>query len=215
GAGYDIDLVWVTAQPPARPAGTVYVRPEQHVLRELYRGATVFVSGSHYEAFSLPPLEAMACGCPVVTTANAGVLEYAVDGQNCLLAEIGNPQSLAEQVMRLLDEPQLRQRISRGGLETANRYRWENIIPALRGFYEEVAEFEPVARNSIEDWEIDATLFSDPDWVARLLAKPLLHAEADAILAPIIYDDLVEKHPVARWEIVARRKRPCYGRNYE
>lgn len=215
GAGYDVELVWVAAQPPTRPAGTVYVRPEQHVLRDLYRGATVFVSGSRYEAFSLPPLEAMACGCPVVTAANAGVLEYAVDGQNCLLAEIDNPQSLAEQIMRLLDEPQLRERVSRGGLETANRYRWENIIPALRGFYEEVAEFEPVARNSIEEWEIDTALFSDPDRVARLLAKPLLHAEADTILAPIIYDDLVEKHPVARWEIVARQKRPRYGRNYQ
>lgn len=211
-AGYDLDLVWVSPQPLKEPAGTVYIRPDQHVLGDLYRHAAVYVSGSHYETFPLPPLEAMACGCPVVSTANVGILEYAEDGENCLLAEIQKPESLANQIIRLFEEPELRERLKEGGLRTSERFNWDTIIDELRAFYEYVASMKPEPRNSLLEWDIlpPNERFLDPDG-SFVLEQLLLQTEADIIQAPVVYK-LFEEHYVARWEIIATRRQTTTGK---
>lgn len=204
-AGYDLDLVWVTPQPLSRAVGSVYVQPEQRVLADLYRGAAAFVSGSHYEAFSLPPLEAMACGCPVITTANAGAKEYAVDGENCLLVDVGDPHLMARQIIRVLTEPGLAARLRKGGLQTACRFDWNVIAPELHEFYQHVASFQPAPIGRLADWEI----YPKPEMFLNhegymILEHILQQTHADVVKAPSIYE-LLERHLVARWEIVARR----------
>jgi mannose-1-phosphate guanylyltransferase len=64
----------------------------------------VYLCASHYESFPLPPLEAMACGAPVVTTANVGVLEYARDAQNAVVVPIGDVAAMKAAIGRVLDE---------------------------------------------------------------------------------------------------------------
>ena len=71
------------------------------------RRANVFVYASWYEGFGLPPLEAMACGVPVVTTDCGGVLEYAIDGYNSLVTPIRDPTALAQAIQRLLSDRHL------------------------------------------------------------------------------------------------------------
>lgn len=209
-AGYDVELVWVTPTPPLRPVGKVYVRPDQTQLADLYRGAAVFVSGSHYETFSLPPLEAMACGCPVVSTANEGVLTYAVDGENCLLAEVGNPQHLAQQIIRLLSDPTLRKHLRENGLRTAARFNWAETTRRLQSFYAELSQYRPAPRNQISDWRITRRAFLHEDGVARL-ERLLYWTDADAVEAPVIRPAF-EGHAVARWERIATRKRETVGK---
>ena len=51
----------------------------------------------------MPPLEAMTCGCAVVSTDNDGIKEYAIDGENCLLGKVGDSYSLAKCIIALLD----------------------------------------------------------------------------------------------------------------
>src|SRR5262249_12366446 len=63
-------------------------------LADLYRSADCLVTPSWYESFPLPPLEAMACGVPVITT-RYGTEDYAEDGRNALVVDPRHPDLLA------------------------------------------------------------------------------------------------------------------------
>ena len=71
------------------------------------------------EGFGLPGLEAMACGCALVSTEYKGVREYAIDGKNSLLSKIRNPQDMAENIKKIFDDEELRMKIVKNGIETA------------------------------------------------------------------------------------------------
>jgi L-malate glycosyltransferase len=134
---------------PVKPAGKiidrvdqVYVNPPQQQISDLYKGALLYVSASHYESFSLPVLEAMACGCPVITTGNNGVMEYAVDNENALITKIGDPHDIALKMLELLRNSDLRKKLINKGLATAGIFNWDNITNQLLEFYREVASYE-------------------------------------------------------------------------
>jgi len=114
----------------------VYVRPDRRTLAELYASTDVFVSGSWYEGFALPPLEAMAIGTAVVTTDSGGVREYARHGYNCLMVPPRDHRAIAEAVLALLRQPDLRRRLGENGRRTALRFSQERsserFLAALR-----------------------------------------------------------------------------------
>ncbi len=89
------------------PAWIEYVeRPSDVDLRALYVRSRVFVFASRFEGFGLPPLEAMAAGCCVVSTRVGAVPDFAQDGETALLVEPGDVEGLAERVLQALgDEP--------------------------------------------------------------------------------------------------------------
>lgn len=107
------------------------VRPSWDRLLELYRSCHVFVSASWWEGFGRPPLEAMACGAPVVTTDSRGVREYARHEVNCLITPIQSPAALAAAIDRLLSDPALAQRLAEAGRETAQLFTWERATAAF------------------------------------------------------------------------------------
>ena len=89
-------------------------------LAARYRGADVVVFPSEWaEPFGLVPLEAMACGVPVVATGTGGSGEFLHDGVNCLLFRAGDARGLAGAVTRLAEDPALRSKIVAGGTSTA------------------------------------------------------------------------------------------------
>jgi glycosyltransferase involved in cell wall biosynthesis len=111
----------------------------RHVeVNELFNEATVFVQTSTHEGFALPPLEAMATGCAVVTTDAHGNRDFCVDGENCLMPE-ATPEAVGASLTRLFADPELRERLGRAGIETAQPYAWERRIDALVAFFEDVA----------------------------------------------------------------------------
>jgi len=92
-------------------------------LAAKYRAADVVVFPSEWdEPFGLVPLEAMACGVPVVATGTGGSGEYLRDGENCLLFPAGDPIRLSMAVSRLADDVRLRSKILQGGSRTARSY---------------------------------------------------------------------------------------------
>ncbi|UOF90200.1 glycosyltransferase family 4 protein [Fodinisporobacter ferrooxydans] len=106
---------------PDIPCKTFFPRSDQE-MAGLYRSADLFVSTSWFEAFALPPLEAMACGTPVVATNSGGIMDYAVEGENAIIVPPKDPKSLATAIVALLSNPELAKTLSHGGLKQARRF---------------------------------------------------------------------------------------------
>jgi len=106
-------------------------------LRSLYQRARVFVYPSRYEGFGIPPLEAMACGTPVIATRTGAIAEYAADA--ALLIDPGDPRALREAMLRLLRDPSLRRDLRARGLERARHYRWERSARLMTDLLAEAA----------------------------------------------------------------------------
>ena len=96
-------------------------------LVDMYNDADVFVFGRKFEGFGYPPLEAMACGTPVVTTDCAGVSEYAIHAVNAYVAP-DDEEHIAKAISRLLRDPSLYNRLVEGGLETARKFDFEKVV---------------------------------------------------------------------------------------
>ncbi|WP_433210041.1 glycosyltransferase family 4 protein [Dactylosporangium sp. CS-047395] len=202
--GRPLDLVWVTPRPPLVPLGRVVVAPDQPTLGALFRGAAAYVCCSRYESFSLPCLEAMAAGTPVVATRNTGVLEYARDGENALLADIGDVAVLAAQTARVLDDPLLSQRLREGGLNTADAYSWDVIVGRLDGAYRAAAgAWTPPSLPPGWVFALDGLAFTDPS-APSALRRMAAATAASAIAVPVSYPAF-EGHRAVRWRVVARR----------
>ena len=105
-----------------------YVAPDDATLGELYRSAGMFVSTAWYEGLGLPPLEAMACGVPVVLTDQRGCRDYAIDGENCLKVPIQRPDVVAEAISRLLADRNLSRPSVTGGFRAASLYQWSIAV---------------------------------------------------------------------------------------
>jgi len=103
-------------------------RPSRSRMAELYASCDLFVSASWWESFGLPPLEAMACGAPVVLTDSRGIREYARSDQNCLLVPPCNPEALAQAMHRVLTDPVLAGRLRQNGPPTATKFTWEAAV---------------------------------------------------------------------------------------
>ncbi len=96
---------------------------EQGDLPVLYSGALAFTFPSLYEGFGLPPLEAMSCGTPVLASSASSLPE--VVGDAGLLLDPQDPGAWSDAVQRIMEEGELRQRLSRKGLERAALFTWE------------------------------------------------------------------------------------------
>lgn len=108
-------------------------------LRALYEGAMALVYPSRYEGFGLPPVEAMACGCPVVISDQEALLETSGSGDAALICGMDDPDGLAAILSRLAREPALRAELSARGLEHSKRFRWSRTAQALLASCREAA----------------------------------------------------------------------------
>jgi glycosyltransferase involved in cell wall biosynthesis len=115
-------------------------------LPALYSAAEVFVFPSLYEGFGLPPLEAMACGAPVVTS-NASSLPEVV-GDAALTVDPYDVDGLAAAIERALTDEGLRAELRRRGLERAARFTWERAAHETLAVYEQVLNRNPYRLSS-------------------------------------------------------------------
>lgn len=123
--------------------GIIWVpEPSDNQVAEIYSQATVFLLTSLHEGFGLPLLEAMACGCPVVTTDADSNMEFCRDGENCLLVPRHDAALVARVLERVLTDAGLQERLRRAGLETARRFNWEDRAAALESFYRSIVSGE-------------------------------------------------------------------------
>lgn len=89
-------------------------------LPALYSGAEIFVCPSLYEGFGLPPLEAMACGTPVISS-NATALPEVIDDAG-MLVDAKNPYGIKDAIEKLLDNPEILNDLKRKGMERSQKF---------------------------------------------------------------------------------------------
>jgi glycosyltransferase involved in cell wall biosynthesis len=107
---------------------TVFKDVNDEMIAKLYSSADVFIFTSYKESFGLPPLEAMACGVPVVTTDCGGIRDYAVDGYSALIVPPGDPKAVADAVLKILKNDKLREKLIEHGIETAKQWTWDKVV---------------------------------------------------------------------------------------
>jgi len=112
--------------------------PTDELVR-LYQRATLVAVPSRYEGFGLPAVEAMACGTPVVACRSGALPEVIEVGGGGLLAERDDPDSIAAQIRRLLDNHELRAKLAaRGRDRVVAAYAWPRVAKATADVYAEV-----------------------------------------------------------------------------
>ncbi|WLT30171.1 glycosyltransferase family 4 protein [Geothrix sp. PMB-07] len=91
--------------------------------------ADLFVMSSHAEGFPNALVEAMACGCPVISTRFGGAVnEIIQDGVNGRLVPPANPEALAEAMVQLMNDPEDRARLGKRALEVVERFSTERVV---------------------------------------------------------------------------------------
>ena len=96
---------------------------DRTALRDLYRHARAFVYPSRYEGFGIPPLEALACGAPVIATRTGAIPEFA--GDAAILIDRGDRDALRDALARVLGDDALRRGMRARGPARAARFRWD------------------------------------------------------------------------------------------
>ncbi len=135
--GWQNDDLWAEI---ARQGLKDKVRVTGHVsedeLPSIYRGATVFVYPSLYEGFGLPPLEAMACGIPVIVSTDPALSE--VVGDAAMQVDPLDVERLSRAMAELLVNRPLRETLVRRGLLNVARFSWADAADRMHALYDRV-----------------------------------------------------------------------------
>jgi glycosyltransferase involved in cell wall biosynthesis len=134
--GLEIVMYGVLPRPDEIPEWVDYHhKPDPSVLvDDIYSGSRVFLNPSQTEGFGLTGVEAMACGCAVVTTDCGGPRDYVEPEVTGLVAPVDDVDALTAHVVRLLRDEPTRVELARRGRELASSYRWERSALELERF---------------------------------------------------------------------------------
>jgi glycosyltransferase involved in cell wall biosynthesis len=110
-------------------------------LRTYYAAADIFVTTPWYEPFGITPLEAMACGVPVVGSSVGGIKMTVADGETGFLVPPRNPEALANRLAVLLGNSRLRDSFGANGRRRVQRlFTWDRVGAAIERLYRDVIE---------------------------------------------------------------------------
>jgi glycosyltransferase involved in cell wall biosynthesis len=112
---------------PLPPNSKYIQQPAQNSIKDIYASCDVWLCGSRGEGFHLPPLEAMACRCPVVSTEVGGPVDVIENGINGYLVPIEDSVALADKLIHILSRSDAEwQAMSDAAYATATRYTWDD-----------------------------------------------------------------------------------------
>jgi D-inositol-3-phosphate glycosyltransferase len=110
-------------------------------LRYYYSAADAFVTTPWYEPFGMTPLEALACGTPVIGSAVGGIKYTVLDGETGFLVPPRDPEAIAAGTAHLLGDEALRTRMGRNGIARVRRhFQWKDVAARIDALYDQVSE---------------------------------------------------------------------------
>lgn len=109
---------------------------EERQLKHIYRNASLFLFPSYYESFGMPPLEAMACGTPVVATDRTAVPK--ICGDAARFVDPDSSESIARGVHDILSDDQYASELIENGHERASQFTWASAADRLCGIFDEI-----------------------------------------------------------------------------
>ncbi len=122
-------------RPSQMPSWIDYRRdvPEEDLV-QIYNDSRIYVCCSQAEGFALPPAEAAACGCAIVSTDCGGIREYAEPENTALLSPPNDSQALADNIARALTNEELRQGLARAAQQRIQGFTWKRSTDLLESF---------------------------------------------------------------------------------
>jgi len=145
-------------------------RQGRDVLRYYYAAADVFITTPWYEPFGITPLEAMACGTPVIGASVGGVKYSVVDGKTGFLVPPHNPWALGEKIEKLVTNEALLAAMRKNALVHVNRYfTWNRVARSMHTLYQSLANIPAPAANK---------------WNSSLLLKDISSFIKESLLTP-------------------------------
>jgi D-inositol-3-phosphate glycosyltransferase len=115
-------------------------RKNRSLLRYYYNAADLFISTPWYEPFGITPLEAMACGIPVIG-ANVGGIKYSVEHDKTgFLVPANDPEILAERIWEIMCNPSLQRAFKTNAIQRAHQlFTWESVASEVSALYQEMS----------------------------------------------------------------------------
>jgi glycosyltransferase involved in cell wall biosynthesis len=107
---------------------------DDDLLARYYASAVALVYPSLYEGFGIPPLEAMACGCPVICCNSSSMPEVA--GDAALFCDASEPSALSQAMLKLANSPSKRQELVQKGFERVRQFSWDRCAEETFAVYE-------------------------------------------------------------------------------
>lgn len=136
-AGLEAVVFGVIPRPDELPVWVEYVRdPSRADLVALYNSCSVFLHSSLTEGWGLTGAEAMACGCAFVASDSGGIRDYALQDETALIAPPGDGAALGDALVRVLNDPALRQRLASNGHAAIQDFTWERATDKLETLLE-------------------------------------------------------------------------------
>ena len=121
--------------------GRVHFLPPRDDIEFYYAAADAYVGPSLEDTFAQPPAEAMACGMPVIVSANNGTCEIITDGKDGLiLTDPTDAVTLAAMIRRLCEDNEFSARLGKSANETAQQYTWERNGRELKAIFQQLLD---------------------------------------------------------------------------
>lgn len=108
-----------------------YYRPNLEQLKMIYNSADIFLWPSRFEGFGLPPMEAMACRCVVISTDTGAIREYAIDQETVIIVPPNNPEKMAQFLVNLAHDKSKLSLLSEQAYIKIQDFSWDNSIDRM------------------------------------------------------------------------------------
>lgn len=134
-----LNLFGVEPRPKNLPSWVNYMqKPDKNMHNKLYNESAIFIGPSHMEGFCLTPPEAMQCGCAVVCTDIGGYTVVCHHNETALVSPVNNSETLARNIIKLIEDRDLRIKIAVSGNEYIKKFTWDNSFPKLKSLIETI-----------------------------------------------------------------------------
>lgn len=131
----DIEFIVYGPRRPLKSGDYTFVeRPTDSELVDLYSSSHILLNTSWAESFPTTVQEAMACGTTAVAV-SVGTEDLLKDGENAMLVPQHDPESASKALVKLFEDPDLRERLRQGALRTISAFGWERVVDRFEAFF--------------------------------------------------------------------------------